>query len=232
MANWKSSGPDQVPGYCLKHLTSLHERLDTTTPKYPEWSQLHAIMAYNRKDSAHTKGPNSRKQTVKLPTNHMPSNNLEASLRNPGRSDHPAPEPTWHPSIRTPWKSTWVPRYKRPVTDRQGANCRLKKKKNQSGYGMDRLQGSIWHSATFLDNPKHRASQDWSQDHQPCPAINGKLEHRPDIRRQASWQYQDQTGNSPRRCTVTTALLCSHQPTKLHPQRCQTSIHTKNRPQS
>jgi len=27
MANWKSPGPDQVQGYWLKHLTSLHERL-------------------------------------------------------------------------------------------------------------------------------------------------------------------------------------------------------------
>ena len=151
-------------------------------------------MAHNRKDSAHTKGPNSRKQTVKLPTNHMPSNILEASLRNPSRSDHSAHEPAWHPSIRTERKSIWVPRYQRPVTDRQGANCRLQKKKKQSGYGMDRLQESIWHSATFLDNPKHGASQDWLQNHQPCPAINRKLEHRPNIRWQAPCQHQDQTG--------------------------------------
>ena len=89
----------------------------------------------------------------------MLSNILEASLRNPSRSDHPAPEPGWHPSIRTERKSIWVSRYERSVTDRQGANCRLQKKKNQSGYGMDKLQESIWHSATFLDNPKHGASQ-------------------------------------------------------------------------
>ena len=32
-----------------------------------------------------------------------------------------------------------MPRYQRPVTDRQGADCRLPKKKNQYDYGMDRL---------------------------------------------------------------------------------------------
>ena len=97
---------------------------------------------------------------------------------------------------------------------------------------MDRLQESIWHSTTFLNNPKHGASQNWSRDHQPCPAINGNLEHSPNIWQQAPCQHQDQTGNIPSRCTVTTALLCSHQPTKLHPQRCQTRIHTQNRPQT
>ena len=197
----------------------------TTVPKYPGWSQLHAIMAY----SAHTKGPNSRKQPVKLPNNHMPSNILEASLRNPNRSDHSAPEPAWHPSIRTERKSIWVSRYRRPVTDRQGAKCRLQTKKSKSGYGMDRLQKSIWHSAAFLDNPKHGASHDWSQNHQPCPAISGKLEHRPNIWWQAPCQHQDQRGNIPRRCTVITALLCSHQPTELHPQRCQSRIQLKTR---
>jgi len=175
----------------------------TTPPNYPGWSQLHAIMLYNRKDSAHTKGPNSRKQTVKLSTNHMPSNNLEASLRNPNRSDHPAPEPAWHPSIGTERKSTWMSRYQRQAADRQGANCRLQKEKKQFGYGMDILQQeSMWHIATFLDNPNHGVSQ----DHQPCPAITGKLEHHPNIWRRAPCQYQDQMGNIPRRCCVTTRV--------------------------
>jgi len=64
MANWKSPGPDQVQGYWLKHLTSLHERLAQQLQSIlddpscmPSWLTT----------SAHTKGPNSRKQTVKPP---------------------------------------------------------------------------------------------------------------------------------------------------------------------
>jgi len=53
-----------------------------------------------------------------------------------------------------------MPSNQRPVADRQGANCGLQKEEKQSGYGMNTLQESIRHTATFLHNPRHLASQD------------------------------------------------------------------------
>jgi len=63
-----------------KHLTSLHENCDNNFKV--SWTIPiachHGLMAYNQNGSAHTKGSNARKGTIKLLSNRMPCNNLEA----------------------------------------------------------------------------------------------------------------------------------------------------------
>ena len=76
-------------------------------------------------------------------------------------------------------------------------------------------QSKAWSFTILITKSSTLSSMQW------------EVEHCPNIRWQAPCQHHDQTRNIPRRCSVTTALLCSHQPTELHPQRCQARIYTK-----
>jgi len=141
MANWKSPGPDQVQGYWLKQLTRLHERLAQLRSILDDPSCMPSWLTTGRsvliqKDQTQGNKPSNYRPITCPPT----SWKLLLGILADRITQHLN---QGHSSIRTEKKLIWVSRYQRPVTDGQGANCRLQTKKNKSGYGMDRLQECI-----------------------------------------------------------------------------------------